>query len=132
MQIFVYFSSTCFGRIRPSSGALDVELQHTHPVCGWVVVLRAAAWVVCTVWMVPCDSQGQNGACAPEPCRAENTSINYLVASSWHFRLFHDEDAGSNNPRIPVYCVCISGLFRKILSSVNFYIKILNITVIMN
>jgi len=26
-------------------------------VFGWVVVLRAAAWVVFTVRMVPCDSQ---------------------------------------------------------------------------
>ena len=26
-----------------------------HRVFGWVVVLRAAAWVVCAVRMVPCD-----------------------------------------------------------------------------
>jgi hypothetical protein len=25
---------------------------------------------------------------------------NYLVASSWHFRLFHEEDVRSNNPRV--------------------------------
>jgi len=29
-----------------------------HRVFGWVVVLRAAGWVVCTVRMVPCDSHG--------------------------------------------------------------------------
>jgi len=29
-----------------------------HQVCGWVVVLRAAAWVVCAVRMVPCESYG--------------------------------------------------------------------------
>ena len=28
---------------------------------------------------------------------------NYLVASSWHFTLFHDEDAWSNNPQILLY-----------------------------
>jgi len=33
--IDVFFSSTCFGYIRPSSGALDVELQRV--VFGWVV-----------------------------------------------------------------------------------------------
>jgi len=52
-------SSTYFGYIRPSSGALDVELKHTcflHRVFGWVVVLRAAVLVVCTVRMVSCDS----------------------------------------------------------------------------
>ena len=39
-------SSTFFGYIRPSSGALDVELQHMvflHRVFGLVVVLRATA-----------------------------------------------------------------------------------------
>ena len=39
-----FFSSTCFGRIRPTSGALDVKLQHmVSPFCRWVMVLRAAA-----------------------------------------------------------------------------------------
>jgi len=33
-----------------------------------------------------------------ETCGAKNTSINYLVASSWHFTLFHEEDPRSNNP----------------------------------
>ena len=37
--INVFFSSTCFGDIRPSSGALDVELQHmvfcTDFLDGW-------------------------------------------------------------------------------------------------
>jgi len=32
-----------------------------------------------------------------ETCRATNTSIEFLVASSWHFTLFHEEDARSNN-----------------------------------
>jgi hypothetical protein len=38
-----------------------------------------------------------------------------IVASSWYFTLFHDEDARSNKPQIPVYCFWISGLFRKIV-----------------
>jgi len=37
---------------------------------------------------------------ATETCRAKDTSINYTVASSWHFTLFHDEDARSNNPQL--------------------------------
>jgi len=32
-------------------------------------------------------------------CRAKETSINYIIASSCHFTLFHDEDARSNNPQ---------------------------------
>jgi len=40
-------------------------------------------------------------AYVPETCRAKNISIkyNYLVASSWHSTLFHEEDARSNNPQ---------------------------------
>ena len=47
MQPFIYWSflsSTWFGRIRPSSGALDVKVAaygFLHPVCRWVVVLTA-------------------------------------------------------------------------------------------
>jgi len=40
----------------PIIGALNDELQHMvflHRGFGWVVVLRAAAWVVFTVRMVP-------------------------------------------------------------------------------
>jgi len=37
--IDVFLSSTCFGRLRPSSGALDIELQHmvfcTEFLDGW-------------------------------------------------------------------------------------------------
>jgi len=36
----------------------------------------------------------------PETCQAKETAINYIVASSWQFTLFHDEDARSNNPQI--------------------------------
>jgi len=39
-------------------------------------------------------------AYVPETCRAKDTSINYLVASRWHFTLFRDEDARSNNTQI--------------------------------
>ena len=38
-------------------------------------------------------------AYVPETCRAKNTLRNYLVASSWHFKLFHEKDAMSNNPQ---------------------------------
>jgi len=41
-----FLISKCFGRIRPSSGALYVKVAaygFQHPVCRWVVVLRAAA-----------------------------------------------------------------------------------------
>jgi len=53
-------SSTCFGYIRPSSGALDVELQHM---------------VFCTEFL--------DGWWSWEPLRRS------CVASSWHFKLFH-------------------------------------------
>jgi len=43
----------------------------------------------------------------PETCRTKETSINCIVASSWHFTLFHDEDARSNNPQISLHDVHI-------------------------
>ena len=52
--------------------------------------------------MVPCSWWW---AYAPETCRAKETSINYTVPSSWHFALFHDEDARSNNPQISIISV---------------------------
>jgi len=97
-----YLSSTCFGRIRPSSEALDVKLKHIvfciQFVDGWwcrVYGLDGAVWlsriyklsaenhmlqlnIYCSWWW----------AYAPETCRAKETSINYIVASSWHFTLF--------------------------------------------
>jgi len=30
-------------------------------------------------------------------------AVPYLVASSWHFTLFHEEDARSNNPQFSLY-----------------------------
>jgi len=30
---------------------------------------------------------------------------NYLVASSWHFTLFHEEDARPNNPQSSLLCL---------------------------
>jgi len=91
-----FLSSTCFGCIRPSSGAPDVKLQHLtrdlrsgsqdhHPSTDWVLQLN----IWCSWWW----------AYVPETCRAKETSINYIVPSSWHFTLFHDEDARSNNPQ---------------------------------
>jgi len=50
---------------------LSCSIWFSVPSFGWVVVLTAAAWVMCAVRMVPCDS---------------------------HFILFHEEDAQSNNP----------------------------------
>jgi len=44
-------------------------------------------------------------AYAPETWRAKDTSINYLVASIWHFTLIHDEDARLNNPQTVPVCV---------------------------
>ena len=38
-------------------------------------------------------------AYVPETCRAKETSINYIVASSWHFTLFRDEDVRSNDQK---------------------------------
>lgn len=57
--------------------------------------------------------------------------IVYIATRHWS----GDNQAAANPPKCngtPVYCVCISGLFRKMLFSVNMYSKMLIITVIMN
>jgi len=133
-----FFSSTCFGYIRPSSGALDVELQHMvfctefldgwwswEPLrrscvrCGWCRTSRTAQTKPDTrptqrlSRPPPIQKLGAqnhmlqlNISCSwwwayvPETCRTKETLINYIVASSWQFTLFHDEDARSNNPQI--------------------------------
>jgi len=35
----------------------------------------------------------------PKHVQLKEFSLNYIVASSWHFTLFHDEDARSNDPQ---------------------------------
>ena len=98
-------SSTCFGRIRRLSGALDVELQHmvfwTEFLDGWWSWEQLRT-VVCTVRMVPCTAPSaldvenymlqtvllMMGVCArPETCRAKNTSIKspYWIKLVFHF-----------------------------------------------
>ena len=93
-----FLSSTCFGRICRLSGAIDVKLQHmvfctgfwkgdglesrcVGRVYGADGALRHMLQlnIYCSWW----------SAYAPETCRAKKTSINYIVASSWHFALFH-------------------------------------------
>jgi len=80
-------SLTCFGYIRPSSGALDVELQHmvfcTEFFDGW--------WS----WEPLCRSCVRCGWCRArhEICRAKNTSIKLPSC----IPLFHEKDARSNN-----------------------------------
>jgi len=57
----------------------------------------------------------------PEICRAKETSINYIVALSWDFTSFHDEDAWSNNPQIITPLAGIAVLRRKPQST--FYVS---------
>jgi hypothetical protein len=79
--IDVFSARHVSGTQRPSSGALDIELQHM---------------VFCT----SISDAPDDGCMYPETCRARNTSIKLPFASSWHFKLFHEEDARSNNPQI--------------------------------
>jgi len=47
-------------------------------------------------------------AYVPETCRAKETSINYAVAWSWHFILFHEEDPRSNNTQVSIFLLLIA------------------------
>ena len=100
------------------------------------MVLRSAAWVVCTVRMVPCDrthdlrSGCQNhhpsknsvqkticynlisnapddGRMYPKHVELRIHHYNYLIASCWHFTLFHEEDARSHNPQATILSAAI-------------------------
>ena len=63
---------------------------------------------------------------------------NYLVASSWHFKLFHEEDARSNNPQVTLNQVvdCIrSAQDRKkgecLYSLPSLYVNLSRVLVLM-
>jgi len=56
-----------------------------------------------------------DGRMHPETCRAKDTSINDLVASSWHFTLFHDKDARSNNPP-NMHCLNVEVVGTRVLN----------------
>ena len=43
---------------------------------------------------------GLESRCVGRVYGADGGSVNYIVASSWHFKLFHKEDARSNNPQV--------------------------------
>jgi len=132
-------SSTCFGYIRLSSGALDVELQHmvfcTEFLDGWwaweplrMVPCVRCGWCRATARHHPhrthdlpsgsqahhpsknsvqkticCNSKSNapdDGHMRPKHVELRIHQWNYLFASSWHFTLFHEEDAQSNNPQL--------------------------------
>jgi len=38
----------------------------------------------------------------PQHVKLRIHQYNYLVSSSWHFTLFHEEDARSNNPQVSI------------------------------
>ena len=73
-----------------------------------------------------------------QDCTTPGTSIN--VSPRYNDILQHA--TGAVIPRLQlihrntmehsVHCVCVSGLFRKVLSSVNMHNKVLDITVIVN
>ena len=48
MQIFVYFSSTCFGPIRPSSGAIEFIISFTNAAYGVLGAARCLSVVFCS------------------------------------------------------------------------------------
>ena len=57
--IDIFLARLVSGTYGHHQGALDVELLcmvFLHRVFGWVVVLRATVWVVCTVRMVTCGT----------------------------------------------------------------------------
>jgi len=92
-----FLSSKYFGRIRhhPHHPHRTHDLrsgsQDQHPSTNWVQK---------TICCFLTSSALDDGRIRPKKtCRAKKTSVNYLVASSWHFTLFHDEDARSNNHR---------------------------------
>jgi len=69
----------------PHSGSQD-----HHPSTNWV-----QKSICCNLTF----SAPDEWAYASETCRPKETSINYIVSSSCHFNLFHDEDAESKNPQ---------------------------------
>jgi len=56
-------------------------------------------------------------AYAPETCRAKETSINYIVASSWHFTLFQ---MATNQPIFIVDNIFLRNIFMTCAQKWSF------------
>ena len=104
MQLSIYlcsFSSTCFGLIRPSSVAMDVNNFFTYAAYGVLGVAMCRSWGVCvhTHSPGPTPSYTKDTICCickeivnihcswrwaykPETCRAERTQINTQLHQS--------------------------------------------------
>ena len=87
MQIFVYFSSTCFGLIRPSSGAIEFIISFTNAAFGVLGAARcleerARWWCVALPLAFYCSWRW---AYKPETCRAK---INKYLHQVGHWLLF--------------------------------------------
>jgi len=78
--------SLCVGRVSCLEGAVRRRTT-TH--------LQTGKTICCNLTSIAPD----DGAYAPETCRSKETSVNYIVESSWHFTLF-DEDARSDYTQI--------------------------------
>ena len=87
MQIFVYFSSTCFGLIRPSSGAIECQWQRNAPPAR--TLLKTPSCTKDTIWCI-CKGNYKfywswRWAYKPETCRAK---INKYLHQVGHWLLF--------------------------------------------
>jgi len=69
----------------------------------------------------------------PKHVELKKLQINYIVASSWHFTLFHDEDAWSDNPQIRsktlpfIARVGVSNLQVKLAEEITYPVKNLSL-----
>jgi len=79
--------SRCVGRVYGADGAL----QDHHP---------SKNSVQKTICCNSTPNSPDDGRMRPKHVELRIHQHNYLVASSWHFTLFHEEDARSNNPQV--------------------------------
>ena len=92
--------SRCVGRVYGTDGARQ-NPQRTHDLhSGSRDHHPSKNSVQKTICCNSTSNAPDDGRMYPKHVELRIHQQNYLVASSWHFTLFHEEDARSNNPQI--------------------------------
>jgi len=62
-----------------------------------------------TIYCNSTSNTPDDGRMYPKHVELRIHQQNYLVATSWHFTLFHEEDARSNSPQVHIYKGILKG-----------------------
>jgi len=93
--------SRCVGRFYGEDGAVHLPHRTQDLRRGSQDHHLSKTSVQKTICCNSTSNAPDDGRMYPKHVELRINQSNYVVASSWHFTLFHEEDARSNNPRVP-------------------------------